>query len=231
MGETALHSAANHNADLSALLLLVIANPALVTVTTHEGIHAVTALWLAYDQTIPGHTIVSRILNGEAVDIPSFEPFWCKVEYLAIFYFAMSTSCPENLPDETTVQDYVLNGMLLCNVPIDMIKVCLKLRPTAARFLDADGNLPLHVLVEKRPYPLKERELLEACLKSYSSAASIRNHPGDVPLQIAIRNKIPISNGVDLLLLAFPNIARCRDSTTGLHTPFSWQPVKAAVRR
>lgn len=221
IGGTALHSAANHNAVLSTLELLVDANPAVLTVTTHEGIHAVAALWLAYIQTIPGHMVVVRILNGETtVESQTFDRFWSKVEYLAVKYFVMSTSCSENLIDDTEkLQNYVLHGLLQCNVPINFIKVCLKYRPTTALAVDAAGNLPLHVLIENRPYRLKEREAMEACLEAFSSAAGIQNHSGDVPLQIAIRNKIPIPNGVDLLLLASPNTAQCRDSATGLY-PF-----------
>lgn len=231
MGGTALHSAANHNAVLTALSLLVDANPSVLKVTTHEGIHAVTALWLAYIQTIPGHMVVVRILNGEDVDSVAFERFWCKVEYLAVKYLSMSTACPEHLNgsgDDERLPDYVLHGLLRCNVPFNLFKVCLKYRPKAALAVDAAGNLPLHVLIENRPYRLKEREAVQACLEaSPRQAGEIANHAGDVPLQIAVRNKIPVQNGVDLLLAVAPGTVRRRDAATGLY-PFQLAATQAS---
>jgi ankyrin repeat protein len=218
MGGTALHSAANHNAVVSALELLVDANPTVLQVTTYEGVHAVTALWLAYVQTIPGHMTVVRVLNGETVESQSFERFWCKVEYLATRYFAMSTVCPEKLEQER-LKDYVLHGLFQCSVPINLVKVCLKFRPASAHAVDAAGNFPLHLLIENRPYRLKEREAVEACLEANTTAAGIPNRAGDVPLQIAIRNKIPVPNGIDLLLASSPCTVRYKDSATGLY-PF-----------
>ena len=97
LGGTALHAAAHHNAVLDALQALIQHNPAILHVTTHEGIHAVTALWLAYMQTIPGYMTVARILkheeqqqqqpppsNAAAAENPVWDRFWAKVEYLAL---------------------------------------------------------------------------------------------------------------------------------------------------
>lgn len=222
MGGTVLHSAANHNAVLEALQLLVQSNPALLKVNTHDGINAMAALWLAYVQTIPGHMTVVRILNGDTVESESFRRFWSKVEYLAARYFFSLTACPEDekKTDYIIRKGYVLHALLRWNAPINLLKVCLNCRPESALVMDAAGNFPLHILIENRPYRLKERDAIECCIKSMPhGSAGVPNQSGCVPLHIAIRNKIPIANGVDLLLDAAPSMVRCRDIDTSLY-PF-----------
>jgi len=221
LGGTALHSAANHNAVLPALQALVEKAPGILEVTTHEGIYAVTALWLAYTQTIPGNLLVGRILNGEVIEpgtSPVWPRFWAKVEYLALQVYWHRQS---RRSEAQRNNDHVAFGLLQCNVPINLFKVCLRHCPQTALAVDHSntGNLPLHVLIENRPYRLKEREAIQACLQASRDAAGHANNAGDVPLQIAVRNKIPWHNGVDLLVEACPDTVQQRDSATQLY-PF-----------
>lgn len=227
LGGTALHSAANHNAVLPALQALVNKNPAILNVSTHEGIHAVTALWLAYTQTIPGYMTVARILNegqqmepgGNAV----WDRFWAKVEYLALQnYWSKQPERRQSTAEAANPSnsDHVAHGLLMCNVPINLFKTCIKHVPQSATAVDASsGNRPLHILIENRPYRLKEREAIVACLEASREAAGFANAEGDVPLQIAIRNKIPWDNGVDLLMEAAPETVCRQDRATALY-PF-----------
>ena len=204
-GGTALHSASNHNAVLDVLRALIQANPRIVRVTTHQGIHAVSALWHAYIQTIPGHMCVARILlQGSAVPEGHFVRFWEKCEYLALAYRS------------TTNAAAVLHGLLRCNVPINLFKVALRRDPAYALSADADGNLPLHVLLENRPYRLKEKEAVLALLQAAPQAVLHPNHAGDIPLVIAIRNRIPWHNGVDEIVRCGSGVLQRRDASSRL---------------
>jgi ankyrin repeat protein len=272
-GGTALHSAANHNALLKALRLLVAYSQGqILRVTTHDGIHAVTALWSAYTQTIPGHMKIVQILQQQRSKDPEkeedddddpnhpsnimFERFWTKVEYLATQYFALSRACPiqgmndhtteySNRPEDTDddnadddaarevlLRPFVLHGLLQCNVPIQLFQVCLQHRPETIGSVDVHGNTPLHVLLENRPYRLKEREAVESLLSQMKMASSngsshdlepyfSANCNKESPLKIALRNKIPFDNAIQLLITACPNALKRRDTNTGLY-PFQF---------
>lgn len=227
-GGTPLHSASNHNATLSTLQLLVEANPRILKVTTREGDHAVSALWHAYLQTIPGYMSVAQILQDGAsstadVNEP-FERFWRKVEYLATEYYCYTADKSPRMggPLERIHarrdddSKYILHSLLQTSVAINLFKVALLKRPHLARFRDTEGNLPLHRLVNDRPYRLKEREALADCLAAFPLAAGEANESGDYPLWIAIRNKIPWENGVDLLAEANPAAVAYRMKGSGL---------------
>ena len=218
-GGTALHSAANHNAVLAVLQALVGANRRILTMTTHDGIHSVTALWSSYNSTIPGVTCVAQILNGEieAQRREGFLRFWRKVEYLSSEFFTCKNE--DNITSNEDPNRFVLHGLIHCNVPINLFKVALKVNPALANTVDSDGNTSLHILLENRPYRLKEREAIMALLDASPQAAFIANNSGEVPLLIAIRNKIPWINGTgDVVEAATPLISR-RDNATGLY-PF-----------
>jgi ankyrin repeat protein len=204
-GGTALHSAANHNAVCSVLQALVEANPRILNVRTHDGIHAMSALYSAYIQTIPGYMAVAKIVAGEEVTSRHFERFWSKVVFLATAY----------LPGAAH-ERMVLHGLLHCQILMNFYKLALMWDPTLAGVASLAGNLPLHVLVERRPFRLKEREAIEATIKAHAEAASIRNDEGDLPIFLAIRNKMPFSNGMDVILEAHRSSVTCRDPQTGL---------------
>jgi ankyrin repeat protein len=228
-GGTPLHSASNHNATLSTLQLLVETNPRILKVTTREGLHAVSALWHAYLQTIPGYMSVAQILqdgaSSAAVDANEpFERFWRKVEYLAAEYYCYTADKSPRMggPLERIHArrdddfKYILHSLLQTSVAINLFKVALLKRPHLARVRDRAGNLSLHRLVNDRPYRLKEREALADCLAAFPLAADEANESGDYPLWIAIRNKIPWENGVDLLSHANPAAVAYRMKDSGL---------------
>lgn len=221
-GGTALHSASNHNAVIEAIQALVEANPRILRVTTHEGMHAISALWTAYIQTIPGYMCVARTLKGESVTDNYFSRFWKKMEFLATSYFLQSPNAPKR-PVESTHR-YVLHGLLQCHVLINNYKLALLKDPSLAQTSDANGNLPLHILVETRPFRLKEREALAVTINAFPKAASILNDAGDAPLFLAIRNKIPFENGLDELLNAGKAVIQQRDRETRLF-PFQLAAV------
>jgi hypothetical protein len=204
-GGTALHSAANHNAVCSVLLALVEANPRILNVRTHDGIYAISALYSAYIQTIPGYMAVAKIVAGDEVTNRHFERFWSKVVFLA--------TADQPGPAQERM---VLHGLLHCHVFLNFYKLALTWDPTLASVASPAGNLPLHVLVERRPFRLKEREAIEATVKAHAEAASVRNNDGDLPLFVAIRNKMPFPNGMDVILEAHRSSVTCRDPQTGL---------------
>ena len=166
----------------------------------------------------------------------AFQRFWDKVEYLTIRHFLQLTDrCPNHLlrvdnehdTDENKDFDeqrkYILHGLLQCNVPINMIKLCLRIYPICATAIDCHGNTPLHILVQNRPYhnygtvKKQEYEAIQVCVDAYPAAAGWLNHNQQIPLQLAIMNKIPISSGIyDILLHAAPSTIqfRCRTKAT-----------------
>lgn len=225
-GGTALHSASNHNALLETLHLLVDANPSILKVRTIEGIHAVSALWMSYMQTIPGTMAVARILKCRENDINSsslFAKFWKKVEFLSTeyFFYTQSNNSYFNNLDAATRRNYVLHGLIRCDVPITLYFLALKINPDSARAVDADGNLPLHLLVENRPYRLKEKEAIVATVQVAPETAGVQNLQGEVPLIIGIRNKIPWENGLGEIVAARTDVACQKDACTGLY-PFQF---------
>ena len=212
-GGTALHSAANHNAVLPVLQALVQANPRILRVPTHDGIHAIAALYTAYIQTIPGYMAVARILKGEQNVATRreghFLRFWNKAVFMATVNQtpAIVDSNPERM---------VLHGLLQRQILVNFYKLALAWDPTLAAVPSVTGDLPLHVLVERRPFRLKEKEAIEATLQAHAAAASVRNNSGDLPLHIAIRNRMPFFNGVDLILEASRSSVMQRDAETNL---------------
>jgi hypothetical protein len=241
-GGTPLHSAANHNAVLPVLQALVETHAPILQVTTYDGIYPVSALWHSYLQTIPGSMIVARILSGETVQSTHFGRFWQKVGYLSTAHFQHSSSAPLTLvhsrllsttashkdDDDTKLEsvdtnDYVIHGLIQCHVQFNTYKVALRVNPHGARTMDNRGNLPLHVLVESRPFRLKEREAILDTLHVYPESATVRNHAGEYPLWIALRNKIPWEKGLDAILGAAPHVVGVRDPETG------WFPFQLAA--
>lgn len=221
-GGTALHSASNHNAVLEALQALVTKDRRILRVTTHDGIHAVSALWHSYIQTIPGYMIVARILEGDVVNEGHFERFWGKATFLATEYYRqtrLSRYAAANTNADETRSGPVLHGLLQCNVPINFFKVAVRRNPRDAEFVDELVNLPLHRLLEDRPFRLKEREAVEELVKAFPEALSHPNAAKEFPLQIAIRNKIPWENGVDILIERDSHAIHRLDARTGLY-PF-----------
>ena len=204
-GGTALHSAVNHNAVLEVLQALVAANPRILHVHTHDGIHPISALYTAYIQTIPGYMAVARILKGEHDENAAqghFGRFWAKVEFMAT--------------TEQAAERMVLHGLLQAQILVNFYKLALKWDPTLATVPSPSGDLPLHVLVERRPFRLKEKEAIEATLEAYPQAASVRNNNGDLPIFLAIRNKMPFGNGMDAILEASRSSVMQRDPETNL---------------
>lgn len=213
-GGTALHSAANHNAILPVLRALVQANPRVLHVPTRDGIHAIAALYTAYIQTIPGYMAVARILKGDqnVATRPEghFLRFWSK----AVFMATADQTPP--LSTDANPERMVLHGLLQRQILVNFYKLALAWDSTLAAVPSATGDLPLHVLVERRPFRLKEKEAIEATLQANVAAANVRNDSGDLPLHIAIRNRMPFGNGVDLILEASRSSVMQRDTKTNL---------------
>jgi ankyrin repeat protein len=209
-GGTPLHSASNHNAVLSALQALVQANERILQIKTHQGAHAVSTLWHAYIQTIQGHMCVARLLEGDEVTERHFERFWDKCEFLAMEYYHRTDK------NNRFGEQHFLHGLMRCNVPFVLFKVALKRNSSYALAADALGNLPLHWILENRPYRLKEKDVIVALVESAPEVASRPNAIGDLPLQIAIRNKIPWENGLEEVLQAYPTVVQRRDAATRL---------------
>ena len=208
-GGTVLHSAANHNAVLGVLQALVEVNPRLLNVSTHDGIAPISALYTSYINTIPGYMTVARILKGEVgVASGHFERFWAK----AVFMSTANQTPPEDVPKHRMV----LHGLLQGHNLVNFYKLALKWDASLASVKSSDGNLPLHVLVERRPFRLKEKEAITATLEANNTAAGVRNVHGDLPLFLAIRNKMPFHNGMDAILEASRSSVACRDPETKL---------------
>ena len=236
IGGTCLHSACGHNAILEVLHLIVEKNPALLKVSTFDGIPPMRGLFFSYTQSIPGVLAVGKMLKGREVNEGHFDRFWNKASFMALEYYKLTTACPasvkENNKDNnnndnnsgeyiattgrTLEDDYVAHGLIHSNAPLNLLKIAYKRDAACARTVDKDGNTPLHLMVERRPYRLKESEAIEATLEAFPEAAGMPNHAGHPPLMLAIRNKIPFENGVGAIFRADMTIVSRRDAETGL---------------
>jgi ankyrin repeat protein len=219
-GGTALHSAANHNAVLETLQILIASNPQIIRVATFDGTHAISALWNSFVQTIPGSMLVARILEqSDPIEDSFFERFWSKIEFLALHYIQLlgiseSTDISESGND-------IVHGLLKSNVTINFLKVALKRNPAFALARDFKGNLPLHRLLEDRPYRLKERDAIQSVLNAAPDAAMKMNKNKDFPLFLAIRNRIPWENGVDMVAHEGRDVIAQTECATSL-VPFQY---------
>lgn len=214
-GGTPLHSACNHNAVFEALQALVEATHGqILKVRTFQGHHCVTTLWQSYTSTIAGHMCVANLQKDTAVleQLPRhFQMFWAKCQYLALQSYS------------TQDTRHLFHALLRCNVPIQLYKTAILLISEDAFITpDSNGNLPLHWMLENRPYQFHEHGAIQALLHHHSAAASARNAQGDWPLLIAIRNKIPWHVGIRPVLEAYPSAIHCR-------TNDGWLPFQLAA--
>jgi len=218
-GDSALHYACFYNASLETLQELVKVNPSILQLTTNEGRQAITTLLMSYHS--PRFLFVRRILDGEALTTtPHFQEFWRKAEFLALETFRQSPLCPK-----VVTNDLVLHGLLASgeeNVQEkinildsfhygNLMHLCLIMRPSLARVLDAAGNLPLHAFVGRQNSRSTNMYNIENLLKAFPEAAKLRNFAGDTPLMIAIRNKLGLRHGLGDLIEAAPEAALMRD--------------------
>jgi hypothetical protein len=171
LGGTALHSAANHNATIETIELLLHTYPPVLNVRTPERRHALEILYAGFTATIHGHVHLIKILNhppdnsgaggAGTTTLPQssiFDRFWNKVRLLALTAFFQSDRSTCNpLPngirkyDNGSDDQYLLHGMLLCgDVPDQMLRLALKLvGPVAVQLAtDVNGNTPLHHYVQ-----------------------------------------------------------------------------------
>lgn len=219
LGGTPLHAACHHNAVLEALQALVRATHGqILKVCTFQGHHCITTLWQSYLSTIQGHVCVANLLQQKdacvlLIELPRhFQSFWDKCHYLA----------RESYPNPDT-RYYLFHALLRCNIPIHLYKTAIQLVDENS-FLtpDVNGNLPLHWVLENRPYQLHEQDAIQALLQRNVAAAQHNNHQGDLPLMVAIRNKIPWHTGIRHVLEAYPSAVQCR-------TADGWLPFQLAA--
>jgi len=74
--------------------------------------------------------------------------------------------------------------------------VALKLNPAVASYPDRDGNYPLHQAVIRRPFRVKDKELIQALLQADPTVAAKRNKVGDAPVHVAIRDRMEWEEGL-----------------------------------
>jgi len=214
IGGTCLHSACGHNATFEVLKLIVEKNPSVLKISTFDGTPPIRGLFFSYTQSIPGVLAVGKILKGATLtDSGHFDRFWAKASYLALQYFRLSEACP---PDALITNDHVAHGLIYYNAPLNLLKVALMRNPGCAQALDKDGNTCLHLLVERRPYRLKELDAIQSTLAAYPEAAAVANYAGQPPLIMAIRNKIPFEKALGEILKADMTAVSSRDTETNL---------------
>lgn len=217
-GGTVLHSACGSHAFLPVIQAIVQANPSIVLERTYEYDQtAVTALWHCHLQNIPGSLQIARILKGCEVNEGLFDRFWEKVEFLARESFKLSPACPANIDPSSS--DYIFHGLMHLRAPLDAMKVALKRNPKCASFADVDGNFPLHHVVIRRPFRIKDIELIRELLQIYPEAAGKLNNEGHAPIFIAIRNRMVWEEGMELIANANTDVLATTDKDTGLY-PF-----------
>lgn len=217
-GGTPLHSACGSQASIEVIKLIVQKNPSIINEKTYDYNHtALSALWQSHLQSIQGHMQIARILKGDDVNESHFDRFWEKVVFLANEGFYQSPYCPADLSPDSS--NFALHGLIRLRAPLNLIKVALRRHPEWASVADVDGNYPLHVLVMRRPFRVKDKEIIEMLLQEYPKAAGEKNNAGDSPIFIAIRDKMAWEEGLKEIVQANTDILGTRDTETGLY-PF-----------
>lgn len=217
-GGTALHSACGSQASIDVIKLIVQKNPSIISEKTYDYNHtALSALWQTHLQSIQGHMQIARILKGDDVNESHFDLFWEKVVFLAKEGFYQSPYCPDNLPRDST--DFALHGLIHLRAPLNLLKVALRRHPEWASIADSDGNYPLHVVVIRRPFRLKDKEIIQMLLQVYPKAAGERNNAGDSPIFIGVRDKMAWDEGLKEIVQGNTDVLGTSDTETGLY-PF-----------
>lgn len=212
LGSTALHSACSSNGMLAVCQALVRQNPLVLTKLGYQGESALDALWQLYLQSIPGHLAVAAVLKGHAVaDEGHLGRFWSKVKYLALERYKLTNSCPDDVKTLDSDLSYLAHALLHWNAPIRLFHMALRLEPNIALAIDKFGNTPLHVLIERRPFPFKDREAIGAILEASHHPAAVINRDGFSPLTRAITNKLAWNEGLEEIMLAEPSLLQERD--------------------
>ncbi|KAL3944207.1 MAG: hypothetical protein SGBAC_001704 [Bacillariaceae sp.] len=217
VGSSALHCACTSHAWIPVLHELIQANPKIVLTKTYEQDTALVALFESHLRTIQGHLQIVRILEGETVEENHFTKFWEKVLLMAITAFKLSpTYSPEM---ESDIEKYGLHGLQFLRAPLQLQQVAIKLHPEWVSVSDSEGNYPLHNVVIRRPFRIKDVHLMRDLAIAYPEAASKRNAKGDEPIFIALRERMVWDAGVEALVKAQPEILSSTDRETGLY-PF-----------
>mmetsp|Transcript_8360 Transcript_8360/g.14690 ORF Transcript_8360/g.14690 Transcript_8360/m.14690 type:complete len:385 (-) Transcript_8360:272-1426(-) len=229
LGSTALHSACGNNAELPVIQAIIRKYPPVVLAKTFDQSHtAMNALWHSHLQTIPGHMQIARILKGDTINEQHFDRFWRKCKFLAMESFRLSQSCPKHLIDgddedvddeQREMHNYVFHGLLDLKAPLNALKTAIKLNPMWASYKDVDGNYPLHHVVMRRPFRVKDIEIIRDLLHAYPDAACQRNKAGDLPIHIAIRDRMVWEEGLGCIANANTDVLGVPDQHTGLY-PF-----------
>lgn len=218
-GGSALHCACASNAWLPVMERLIEANEKVVLVKTREYKQtALVSLWLSHLQTIQGHMHVAKILRGEEVqESDHFDKFWSKVLLMATTAFKLSPAYFSEA--EADIEKYVLHGLQYLRAPLRIQQVAIKLHPEWASVAGADGNYPLHNVIIRRPFRIRDIDIIKDLVSAYPEAASKRNSNGKEPIFIALHERIAWDDGVEALVKAQPNILSSIDNQTRLY-PF-----------
>ena len=244
-GGTVFHSVCGSQASLEVIQLLVHHNPQLVMARTHDSNEtALTALWQSHLQSIPGHLQIAALLKHrtrkrrQAAAAPEeeeeedarpptsdhFDRFWEKVTFLAQMAYQVQQQQQQSLTMSSSsstrhldLSGTELHGLFVLRAPIHAIKVAILRHPEWARVPDGEGNVPLHVVLLRRPFRLKDVEIIELLLDAYPEGVAQTNHVGDTALVLALRDRMDWKDGLESLVRANPDLlATIVDSSTGL---------------
>lgn len=228
-GGTVLHSSCGSQSSLETLKLIVAKNPAIIPAVTHEYNHtALTALWHSHLQSIPGQIQIGKILKGREIDDAHFDRFWEKLTFLACQAHHYSSEYSEkggataNRTATTFGEEEsscALHGLFLLRAPIKAIQVAIRRHPEWAQVADPNGNYPLHVVVLRRPFRVKDGDIFDMLLEAFPDAAGVKNKNGDTPLVLAIRDRMVWEEGMQSLVHANTDVLSALDPQTGLY-PF-----------
>lgn len=217
-GGTALHSACGSQATIDVIKLIYGKNPAIVSMRTFKYNHtALTALWQSHLQSIQGHMQIARILQGREVNEGHFDRFWEKVQFIARRAFEQSDICGTDMNLDSACCAF--HGLLELRAPINALKVAVKRHPEWACHRDVNGNLPLHSVVERRPFRLKDNEIIQELIKAFPEGASAKNSAGDTPLFLGIRGRMTWEEGLGSIADAGADVLGELDVQTRLY-PF-----------
>jgi len=177
-----------------------------------------------------GHEAFQSCMSLKEVELP---PSITSIGYTA-FLNCKSLKSLVNNKNIDNIDNNIDNGWRILHAALsdinctsEFIDLVLELHPEEIERVDQNGNLPLHVAAGMPP-SYQKGNYIKTLFDMYPQAASRRNNDGKLPLMFAIESGKSWSDGVEVILKAFPAASIERDKRTNLF-PFMVAAQKSCL--
>ena len=215
-----LHVACRHGVTTAVLQELLKANPKMASVANQSGTKPGTLLWYEFAKHPNNEQTVMGLLLNQPID--TRDPGIVQLMYRVLLLLnAMTGRDTEGSPQPVSLVHEVVTYQTQLGIS-NVIPLVVRLHPEQLSYIDAHGNLPLHIAactsVEKTRQRYRRFQSVDAVsvlVDAYPQAASIANRDGRLALHLALeRGKRTWNEGISKLLDAAPRALMTRDVKT-----------------